>query len=264
MIEMVHHLSFDVEDVYQSFKERGISGWIKDVDGEKDRILEILNLLDEYGHKATFFILTEIIPDYKDIILEIEVRGHEIASHGHEHLRIKRRSREDFGRDIRESKFLLENLINQEVLGYRAPGFSLNESTSWAVEEIKNAGFKYSSSASSVKQYSKLSEALSEYSLLEFPATSINIFGKDLRLCGGFYFRALPLSLTKTLFKRFERKGQAINLYLHPYEFEINPNKLKSRVEVSFIRYYNLNKTYNNLEKLLKTRIFTSFENNVR
>ena len=75
MIETVHHLSFDVEDVYQSFKERGIPGWIKDVDGEKGRILDILNLLDEYGHKATFFILTEILSDYEDIILEIKSRA---------------------------------------------------------------------------------------------------------------------------------------------------------------------------------------------
>ena len=263
MADVIHHLSFDVEDVYQSFKERGISGWAKDVDGEKRRILEILNLLDNYNHKATFFILTEILPDYKDIILEINRRGHEIASHGHQHFRIKRRTPDDFIRDIRESKFMLESLINQEVIGYRAPGFSLNESTSWAVAEIKNAGFKYSSSASSVKQDSKLSEALKVHNLLEFQATSTNIFGKDLRLCGGFYFRALPLNLTKTFFKLSESNGKSINLYLHPYEFENNPDKLKSSLEVSIIRYYNLNKTYNNLEELLKKRKFTSFQNNL-
>lgn len=263
MIETVHHLSFDVEDVYQSFKERGIPGWTKDVDGEKDRILDILKLLDEYQHKATFFILTEILPDYKDIILEIKSRGHEIASHGHEHLRIKRRSREDFGRDIRESKFLLENLINQEVIGYRAPGFSLNESTSWAVEQIKAAGFIYSSSASSSKPSSNLFSVLSEFELVEFPATSIKFLSKDIRLCGGFYFRALPFIVTESLFQLRKRNGKPINLYLHPFEFEEYPIKIKAGMEATLVRYYKLENTRKNLEKLLPVHRFTSFANHL-
>lgn len=261
MTENLHFLSFDVEDVYQSFKERGIPGWTKDVDGEKTRILEILELLDKHSYKATFFILTEILPDYEDIILEIISRGHEIASHGHQHLRIKRRSPEEFETDIKTSKFLLENLINQEVIGYRAPGFSLNESTSWAVEKIKNAGFSYSSSASSSKSDSKLFSLLNEFKLIEFPATSVKILSKDVRLCGGFYFRALPFFLTESLFELRHRNGQPINLYLHPFEFEDQPHRVKASFEVTFVRYYNLEKSSINLEKILPKYGFTSFAN---
>lgn len=259
MNETVNYLSFDVEDVYQSFKERGISGWVKDVDGEKFRISLILDLLDVYNHKATFFILTEILPDYEDIVLEIQKRGHEIASHGHEHLRIKRRSREDFQRDINKSKYLLESLINKEVMGYRAPGFSLNENTSWAVDIIKSAGFTYSSSASSANPNSDLFSALNESGLIEFPATSIKLLGKDLRLCGGFYFRALPMSATKSIFYIKNQIGEPINLYLHPFEFENQPSKIKAGIEATLVRYYNLKKTQKNLEKLLPIHRFTSF-----
>lgn len=261
MATTIHHLSFDVEDVYQSFKERGISGWTKDVDGEKSRILEILDLLDSYGHKATFFILTEILPDYKDIILEIKGRGHEIASHGHQHLRIKRRTADDFNRDIRESKFMLEGLINQEVTGYRAPGFSLNESTSWAVEIIKSAGFRYSSSTSSNNPNSKIFSVLRDFELVDFPATSMNFLGRDVRLCGGFYFRALPFVVTKSLFKFRQNFDQPINLYLHPFEFEDHPKRIKAGIGANLVRYYNLNKTRKNLEMLLPNYKFTSFAN---
>ena len=112
---MKHHLSFDVEDVYQGFKERGIRGWTKDVDGEKKRINEILDLLEKYNQKATFFILTEVLKDYKQEVLDMKSRGHEVASHGHEHLRIWRRNPKEFSEDIKQSKDLLESLISKEV-----------------------------------------------------------------------------------------------------------------------------------------------------
>ena len=112
---MIHNLSFDIEDIYQSFKERGILGWEKDVDGETHRILRILDMLDFHRQTATFFILTDILPDYTDLILEIQRRGHEIASHGHEHRRLSRVSATELKNDLLRSKALLEDLINDSV-----------------------------------------------------------------------------------------------------------------------------------------------------
>jgi len=260
-----HFLSFDVEDVYQSFKERGISGWEKDVAGEKKRILEILNLLANYNQTATFFILTEVINDYKDEILEIKARGHEVASHGHEHLRIWRRSKKEFDEDIRKSKALLEDLISSEVIGYRAPGFSLEKSTTWASELIQAAGYRYSSSASSMellKESENISEAVltASKTFKEFPATSLKILGKDARICGGFYFRALPLKVTKTMLETNMKKGLPANVYLHPFEFDENPRKIRAPKVVKFIRYHNLKKTKPRLVSLLETYSFNSFE----
>jgi len=260
-----HFLSFDVEDVYQSFKERGVNGWQKDVSGEKKRIKDILDLLDKFSQKATFFILTEVINDYKEEILEIKAQGHEVASHGHEHLRIWRRSKREFEDDVRKSKDLLEDLISSDVLGYRAPGFSLEKSTIWARDIIQAAGYRYSSSASGIDLMSQNEFLESKNSswgdvLKEFPATSIRIFGKDARLCGGFYFRALPLSVTKQVFQRNIKKELPVNLYLHPFEFEESPNKLKSPLAIKLMRYYNLEKTKPRLIKLLEEYSFTSFE----
>lgn len=266
---MKHHLSFDVEDVYQGFKERGIRGWTKDVDGEKKRINEILDLLEKYNQKATFFILTEVLKDYKQEVLDMKMRGHEVASHGHEHLRIWRRNPKEFSEDIKQSKDLLESLISKEVKGYRAPGFSLNESTLWAAELIQNAGFTYSSSSSFTEL--KLPPSLClrksediEGKLVEFPATSVRILGVDTRICGGFYFRALPLRITELLIRKQESLNKSANVYLHPFEFEENPVKLKSSFKVSIIRYHNIDKTKTRFEQLLNQHSFTSFEESLR
>jgi len=262
---MKHHLSFDVEDVYQGFKERGITGWSKDVYGEKKRINEILDSLDKHNHKATFFVLTEVLQDYKQEVLEIKKRGHEVASHGHEHLRIWCRNESEFSEDIKRSKDLLEGLISSEVKGYRAPGFSLNRSTLWAVDLIQNAGFTYSSSSSftELKLPPNLCLRKSEETkgkLIEFPATSVRILGADARICGGFYFRALPLLATKFLMLKQESMNKPANVYLHPFEFEENPVKLNSSFKVSMIRYHNIDKTKPRFEQLLRQYSFTSFE----
>ena len=262
---MKHHLSFDVEDVYQGFKERGIAGWSKDVYGEKKRINEILDMLDKHNQKATFFVLTEELQDYKQEALEMKKRGHEVASHGHEHLRIWRRNESEFSEDIKRSKDLLEGLISSEVKGYRAPGFSLNKSTLWAVDLIQNAGFTYSSSSSLTEGQIPLNLSIPTSGnlsgkLIEFPATSFRVLGVDARICGGFYFRALPLQITKLVMRRQESMNKPTNLYLHPFEFEDHPVKIKSNLKVSVIRYHNTDKTKSRLEQLLQCYSFTSFE----
>jgi polysaccharide deacetylase family protein (PEP-CTERM system associated) len=260
-----HYLSFDVEDVFQSFKERGYSGWEPDIKGEKERILYILELLDKLNFKATFFVLTDVLNNYKDEVLEIKSRGHEIASHGHNHIRLYKRTKKEFQYDIKKSKTLLEDLIACQVNGYRAPGFSLNKSTIWASEIIIKSGFKYSSSTNFVD--SNLSLNLRQPSdpqdgtrLLEFPATSIRIFRKSLRICGGFYFRLLPIQITEILFNINEKRGKPINFYLHPFELEQYPTKVSAPMYIRFVRYHNLSRTKQKMNVLLKNHSFTSFD----
>lgn len=261
---ITHYLSFDVEDVYQSFKERGIAPWKSDVDGETSRILEILDLLDVFGGKATFFVLTEIISDYQEIIREIRDRGHEIASHGHEHIRIWKRSPDQFAYDIQKSKSLLEDLLNAPIYGYRAPGFSLNHETMWAVDLIEKTGFAYTSSSSFDQEQLPVglrgeNNAQDSAGLLEFPATSMTIRGRSLRLCGGFMFRALPMLATESILNIRSRRGQSVNLYLHPYEFEDNPNRIEGPLAVRMMRYHNIQTTRKKFTQLLETWTFTNF-----
>jgi polysaccharide deacetylase family protein (PEP-CTERM system associated) len=254
---VLHFLSFDVEDVYQSFKERNIDGWSSDIVGEKRRIKEILELLDKTQTKATFFILTEILNNYKEEILEIKSKGHEIASHGHNHIRIWKRTPKEFQYDIQKSKYLLESLIQSEVKGYRAPGFSLDNRSPWAPELISNVGFKYSSSSCySVNALPKdlryFSDRTKRVGLLEFPATTLNSFYPKIRLCGGFYFRLFPYWLNRRIIDSYNEKNKAVNLYLHPYEMSENSFKAQAPVYIKFVRYYNLHRTGDKLGRLLE------------
>ncbi|MFX0195922.1 MAG: XrtA system polysaccharide deacetylase [Candidatus Hodarchaeota archaeon] len=96
--------------------------------------------------KATFFCLGWIAERYPHLIKEIHSRGHEIANHGYDHRMITSISPKEFREDIRKSKVMLENLIGERVIGYRAPSYSITRKTLWALEILLEEGFFYDSS----------------------------------------------------------------------------------------------------------------------
>ena len=69
--------------------------------------------------------------------------GPKRASHGYGHVLVHRQNPEDFKEDISRAREILEEIIGDRVLGYRAPSFSI---TDWAVEIIKEVGYEYDSS----------------------------------------------------------------------------------------------------------------------
>jgi len=96
--------------------------------------------------RATFFILGWIAERYPDLIRRIQKEGHEIACHGYAHKLIYHQSKEEFREDIRKAKAILENIIGDEVIGYRAPSYSITNKSQWAFEILTEEGFKYDSS----------------------------------------------------------------------------------------------------------------------
>jgi polysaccharide deacetylase family protein (PEP-CTERM system associated) len=146
---MINALTIDVEDYFQvSAFERCVSRECWDsyplrVEGNTSRILDIL---DEFGVKATFFVLGWVAERKPALVREIARRGHEVASHGYGHQRLCKQTRADFRDDVRRSKTILEDLAAEEVRGYRAPSYSISMDTLWAYDELLDAGYCYDSS----------------------------------------------------------------------------------------------------------------------
>src|SRR5512132_1592176 len=68
-----------------------------------------LDLLDEVGAKATFFVLGWIGEHQPEVVAEVARRGHEIASKGYFHRSIRDLSPQQFREDVRRSRDALEN-----------------------------------------------------------------------------------------------------------------------------------------------------------
>ncbi|MBI2001819.1 MAG: polysaccharide deacetylase family protein, partial [candidate division NC10 bacterium] len=87
--------------------------------------LKVLDLLDETGSRGTFFVLGWVAERHRGLVGEIHRRGHEVACHGYSHKLISRQTPEEFLKDVRRAKAILEDIIGEAVIGYRAPTFSL-------------------------------------------------------------------------------------------------------------------------------------------
>ena len=69
--------------------------------------------------------------------------GHEVASHGHLHLRAGWHSLASFREDVRRSKLVLEELLGQPILGFRAPEWSLRSAANPRLRVVAELGFLY-------------------------------------------------------------------------------------------------------------------------
>lgn len=106
-------------------------------------LTRILDALDEWGVKATFFIPGVAIEKYSEKIMEIDKRGHEIALHGYAHENFHDLTEKEQGMKIRKGKQGLEDLIGKEVRGFRLPE---GECTWETMRILREEGIGYDSS----------------------------------------------------------------------------------------------------------------------
>jgi polysaccharide deacetylase family protein (PEP-CTERM system associated) len=249
--------------------------------GENTR--RILDILDEKGTTATFFILGWVAEREPSLVREIHGRGHEVACHGYGHQRVPNQTRHEFRDDIRKSKGILEDLIGKPVVGYRAPSYSISLNTLWAFDELVETGYLYDSSVFPVRHdyygipnwprfpffvargddgvwspdtavSSRNSTAsCSSPKLLEIPITTVRIAGKNLPISGGGYFRLFPYLLSHWGLQRINlAEKRPFVFYLHPWEIDPDqPRMMGIGMKTRFRHYLNLCKTEQRFRKLL-------------
>lgn len=267
-------LTIDVEDYYQvSAFEHVVSysEWGNYQSRVTTNTLKILNLLDESGTKATFFILGWIAEKFPEIVRQIKEKGHEIASHGYKHSIIYNFTPEEFRNDLRKSKSILENLVGVKIKGYRAPSFSITHNSIWALEILSEEGFEYDSSVFPIyhDRYGIPSARFHPYkiylnngkTIFEFPPLTYRFFGKNLPLGGGGYMRLLPVRLMIWQLKRINLCNIPGVIYFHPWELDPNQPFIDSGSKLTNLRHkIGLKKMEEKIIKLLKHINFSSID----
>ncbi|MFX0136349.1 MAG: polysaccharide deacetylase family protein [Candidatus Hodarchaeota archaeon] len=249
-------LSFDVEEWFQV---ENLKGAIRESEWEikKSTVVQnthrILDLLDQYNLKGTFFILGWVAERNPQLVKDIQKKGHEIASHGFGHGLANKLDSEQILYDIQKSKEILESINSQKILGYRAPNFSINDRI---LNKLKELNFLYDSSYNPFKlnrRYGSLNDLgcpissgcyLTSSGLYEIPVSSIRILNVSLPMAGGAYFRIAPLWIFKKLVKKKLEMDSLYNFYLHPWEFEPEQERInKINLNHRFRHYYGLKST---------------------
>ena len=234
-------LSFDLEDYNQLVERRlGIESWDEPGNALERQMTAIFELLDELGVRATFFMLGMTIRRYPDVAREIASRGDEIACHGSDHEFVYLQSPDKFRRDVESSQELIEKLTGRRPIGYRAPAFSINRDTVWALETLAELGCAYDwSHYGSRKIPERLEPQDGPYTmrlpsgreLVEFPLTVWRRGPVQVPIGGGSYWRLLPAALLRRGLGSIEQRTGHPALYFHPYECD--PQRLRLRLPPS-------------------------------
>lgn len=183
-----------------------------------------LDALAELGVSATFFVVGDVAAESPELVRRIADAGHEIACHDLVHEAWHRRTPERLQQDLTRARELLEDIVGGQVLGVRAPFFSLTARTPWAPDVISASGFSYSSSvlpaANPISGFPGAPRRPYRWptGLLELP---VPVFGRGalaLPILGGFYLRFTPMSLVSRLID--EPGGQALWTYVHAYDLD--------------------------------------------
>lgn len=229
-------------------------------------VARVLDLLDRHNTRATFFVLGWIADRVPGLVREIERRGHEIASHGYSHRMLTRLSPAEFEADLdRGLAALRKSGIRQEIVGFRAPSFTIVEGTKWALPILERLGFKYDSSMVPVDfhpDYGVPNGPLRPFhvtdGLMEFPLSCVELFGRRVPCCGGAYFRLLPYAFTRYGIRRCHADGRGIVFYFHPWEIDPGQPRMKLPLSKKIRAYYGLRRTEKKLERLLTDFQFTT------
>lgn len=244
-------ITVDVEDWYHIPSVSGapfspynsapdvLSAWNEEYDYLSKPTERTLDLFDELGITATFFIVADVVDNYPGLVEKIADRGHEIGCHGlhhecaiHPDTKEARFTKEEYRERIREAKRLLEDASGQKVRGFRAPNAYVD---GWVLDVIEQVGFRYDTSVSKNTLYNKTGSDLagvgtspyypekgkltpgSEPRIMEFPWPYYDLSIVKLPSAGGPIIRMLGYQIVERGIRQSLSRGSTV-FYFHPID----------------------------------------------
>lgn len=264
---MIHALSIDLEEWYHSDLLIPHVRAEERVSQVREAVRPILDLLERAGVRATFFTVGEVARDHPDLIQELATAGHEIACHTMTHPNLWRLTEEEFRNELEQHGEAVQRAVpGQQVLGFRAPMFSLDRRTHWALGVLRDAGFRYDSSVVPVRTpwYGVSGAPLGIYrasledpgrvdeegGFPEFPLTACAFGPLRIPAAGGVYLRLLPYPVFRMLLRRVARQRPFV-IYAHPWETYPGTPSYRLPFVERFGLYTNIRHTLARLERLL-------------
>lgn len=100
---------------------------------EKEELFNILEVLDKYNVKATFFIMggwVNYSEENRDKLIKIKEGGHEIGNHSYKHPMFSKVSEERMKEEIDKTNKIIEETVGEKVKLFRFPSGDYNEKSS--------------------------------------------------------------------------------------------------------------------------------------
>lgn len=267
---MINAISVDLEDWYHicGINDASVrSKWQEYSTGLERSVEKILHLFKQHNVYATFFIVGIIADNAPSLIKKIADAGHELASHGYAHRRIFDMNPDEFEKDLVQSKTAIEKAAGRKTLGYRAPEWSLKKNNVWALEILRKHGFTYDASAVPLTHLGGKHFGLYPYkietkygNIIEFPLSTFRCFWERLPFSGGLPMRINPYFYILDNTRKINRMGHPVIFYLHPWEFDVEHEKIDLPFNRKFMHYCNIRSTEKKITLLLERLEFSTVE----
>jgi polysaccharide deacetylase family protein (PEP-CTERM system associated) len=229
----------------------------------------LLRLLDRCAIRATFFVLGWVAERFPQLVQDIARDGHEIGSHSYWHRLIYKLSPDEFRRDLRQSRRVLEDLLGTRIDAFRAPSFSVTRQSLWALNILREEGFEYDSSVYPVHHDRYGIPGAQRFphvieneggALCEFPPTTFRLGRTMIPVGGGGYFRLYPIGWTCRMLARINQDyQQPFMFYVHPWELDPDQPRMPGISRATRFRHYvNLHSTERKLERLCASFSFST------
>ena len=270
---MTNFLTFDIEEWFHasllSLKRNELSSYAKTSHLEMN-VERLMEICDVYSIRSTCFVLGTVARKKPQIVRMIDEGRHEIASHGYRHELVCNMSAKEFRADIRKSKRILEDITGKEVVGYRAPSWSVKEEIlGWFYDILAEEGFLYSSSVYPGYTFLYGIPGFPDYphfpsvgrgsaEILEIPCSVLKIMGKRVGFSGGFYLRLFPIRFILYNVRRMNQAGKPAIVYVHPTEIDAGKPRIPLSCVNSFIQYYNTKNTEQKLIEIVGRLTFST------
>jgi polysaccharide deacetylase family protein (PEP-CTERM system associated) len=266
-------MSVDVEDYFQveAFSQQvSRDDWDRFPSRVVANTQRSLDLFDACGTKATYFVLGWVAHRFPALVRDIHARGHELACHSFWHKPVCSLSPETFRADLRMACGAIGDATGVRPLGYRAPSWSITPDSLWALDVLAEEGFVYDASIFPIrhdlyghpggKRFPHRIATGSGRELIEFPSSTVRLFGANLPAGGGGYLRILPYAFNDWALSRLAAEdGRAIVVYFHPWEIDPEQPRLAGPWKSRFRHYTGLGRMERRLRRLMQTRRFQAF-----
>jgi polysaccharide deacetylase family protein (PEP-CTERM system associated) len=220
---------------------------------------DVLELFDRCGVRATFFVLGWVAARYPSLVAEILAAGHEIGSHGHLHRRVYELTPEEFSADLEAATSALTAAGAPRVQCFRAPEWSINGRSLWALDELARAGFTVDSSMAPLAlvgdpTYPQVPhiQQTATGTIVEFPPLVDRRFGHNMPLGTGWGLRMTdPERVIRVIGERNGR-GVPVALVVHPWELDQDPPRVTLPLTKRFAHYFRLKGFRQRLEHIIR------------
>ena len=220
----------------------------------------ILDLLDRYQVKGTFFVLGWVAHRNPALVRLIADRGHEIGCHSYAHRLVYELSPDAFREDTQSAVNAIGDAIGRRPVLYRAPSYSITKQSLWALEILVQCGFTYDSSIYPIShdRYGMPGSARHAHTvwtasgpICEVPIASVRVSGTVTPVGGGGYLRMLPYRYTAAGIRRINAEGQPACIYLHPWEIDPEQPRILKGLIARARTYAGLRGMAGKLDRLL-------------